>query len=162
MVTRDDEAGVSLAKDQPPPEAQGPVADGENPLDAFLAGSTYGVLALLGFVVGVIGSFGYDWTIGAVPVAAMLLVVLTTGGVWLAGWAMGGRLGAVIPWSAWMAVVVLLSTGRPEGDLIISANRAGYVFIIGGMVAGGIAIALVRPARPAGSWLLGQGVRSPR
>lgn len=186
-MTQDENAGASLAKDdkpapspadgapataeapaedgkavsQSPPETPVRVAQGDHPLYAFVTGGTYGVLALLGLVAGVISSFNYGWTAGSFPLAAVLLVALTGGGLWLAGWATGGRLGAVIPWLTWMAIVIIMSTQRSEGDLVISGGTAGYVFIVGGMVAGGLAIAFTRSARPAGSWLLGGAAGDP-
>ena len=62
------------------------------PEPAFLAGLGYGLLAVLGVVVGVIGSFEFAWEIGDFPVAAILLSVLNLVFLRAAGWAMRSRL----------------------------------------------------------------------
>jgi hypothetical protein len=176
-VDKDQDAGVPLTKDGgapvPPPDEQAggssvvsskapadePPADGDGRLEAFVTGAAYGMLALLGLVLGVVGSLQYGWTVGSVPLAAVVLVALNFGLLWLAGWGMRAKTGAAVPWVTWMAVVIAASSRRSEGDLLITGDLAGYLFIIGGMVVGGLAVALTRSAGPAGAWLLGPGVR---
>jgi hypothetical protein len=130
----------------------------EGPLDAFVAGAAYSALGLLGMVVAVLGAFAHPWAVGAVPVAGLVLIAVNFAMVRLAGWAMGGRLGAAIPMLLWTAVTLLLSTRRSEGDLVIPGNMPGYLFIVGGLVAGVIAVSLVPARRPAGDWLTGGAV----
>jgi TRAP-type C4-dicarboxylate transport system permease large subunit len=69
----------------------------------------------------------------------------------LAGWAMGSKLGAVIPTVTWLVVVFALSTKRAEGDLVITGTFPGYLFLIGGSIAAMIAVALTPSPH---SWLL--------
>ncbi|WP_067477084.1 DUF6113 family protein [Actinomadura hibisca] len=148
-----DEPPVILDEEQPP---AGATADGpraETPVDAFVSGAAYAALALLALVVAVLGAFAQDWTLGSVPVAAIGLVAANFVFVRLAGWAMGARLGAVIPAVVWSLVVFLLSVQRPEGDLVIPGTTPGYVFIVGGMVAAVIAAGTTPTRRPAGDWL---------
>ncbi|SEG42927.1 hypothetical protein SAMN04489712_105168 [Thermomonospora echinospora] len=155
--------------DRPPaahPAGEGPAGDGgrgagagNERLRAFVTGAAYGMLALLGVVLGVVGSLHYGWTVGPVPLAAIVLVALNFGVLWLAGWGMRAKPGAAVPWVTWMAVVIAASSRRSEGDLLITGDLAGYLFIVGGMVAGGLAVALTRSAGVPGSWLLGPGVR---
>ncbi|MFI0353444.1 DUF6113 family protein [Actinomadura sp. 9N407] len=132
-------------------------ADGpaEGPLDAFVAGAAYTALGLLGALLGLLGSFAHTWTVGAVPVAGIALIAANFAVVRLAGWGMGGRLGAAVPMLCWSAVAVLMSVRRSEGDLIIPGTDAGYLFIVGGLVAGVIAVSLVPARRPPGDWLTG-------
>jgi hypothetical protein len=137
-------------------------ADGEGPGDAFVSGAAYAALAVLGGVFGVVGSFVQDWTVGPVPLAALVLVGLVFAMAWLSGKGMGGRLGATVPALVWGVVVFVLSLRRPEGDLIVPGTLAGSVFIIGGMVAAVIGIMLVPPARPPGDWLIGKAGRAQR
>jgi hypothetical protein len=61
-------------------------------------------------------------------------------------------------------VVVLMSTQRGEGDLIVTGTTNGYLFIIGGLAAAALAIMRTKPAGPPGQWLLGgaAGDRPPR
>ncbi|MBO2454587.1 hypothetical protein J4573_46390 [Actinomadura barringtoniae] len=131
-------------------------------VEAFVGGAAYGALALLGAVVGLIGSFAQDWTVGSssIPVAAVALVVVNFGLVRLAGFGMGGRMGAVIPLLTWTAVVFLMSQRRPEGDLVVPGTTPGYVYLIGGLVAGVIAVALVPVKRQPGEWLTGGAGRT--
>lgn len=170
MHKDDDEARVSLAKDGPPADGDGGAsalepaggrrAGGEGPLDAFVSGAAYAALGLLGGVFGVVGSFAQDWAVGSVPVAAIVLVALVFALARLAGLGMGGRLGAAIPAVVWGVVVFVMSMRRTEGDLVVPGSTAGYVFIIGGMIAAVAGIMMVPPARPPGDWLLGRAGRT--
>lgn len=167
MHKDDDEVRVSLAKDSRPAGGDGggsglDRADGERPLDAFVSGAAYAALGLLGGVFGVVGSFTQDWTAGSVPVAAIVLVVLVFLMARLSGLGMGGRLGATVPAVTWGIVVFVMSMRRGEGDLVVPATTAGYLFIIGGMLAAVAGIMMVPPARPPGEWLLGKAARPRR
>ncbi|MEV3922939.1 DUF6113 family protein [Actinomadura coerulea] len=185
-MDKDDRARVRLAKDGLPADAgaqdaeaqadagaAGPApagegggasavepADGEGPGDAFVSGAAYAALAVLGGVFGVVGSFAQDWSLGPVPLVALVLVALVFVMAWASGRAMGGRLGAFIPVLAWGVVVFVLQMRRPEGDLVVAATLPGYLFVIGGMVAAVVGIMLVPPARPPGEWMLGKAGRS--
>jgi hypothetical protein len=119
--------------------------------DAFLGGAAYGALAVAGLVIGVLGSFYQGWAAGPVPVAAIAFSLLNLAAFRLAGWAMGGKLGALVPAVAWLLVVIFLSSRRPEGDLVINASVASYVYLIGGSIGAIIAIARTRSAR---NWLV--------
>jgi Flp pilus assembly pilin Flp len=178
-VDKDEDARLSLAKDgadagegpseavdPSEPVAAEPVAAEPKPpnprVEAFVSGAAYGALALLGALVGLVGSFAQDWTAGssALPVAAVVLIAVNFGMVRLAGWGMGTRLGAVIPTLTWAAVVFLMSQRRPEGDLVVPGTTPGYVYLIGGLVAAVIAVALVPVQRPPGDWLTGGAGRT--
>ncbi|TDC81982.1 DUF6113 family protein [Actinomadura sp. 7K507] len=164
-MDEDDESQVSLAKNGLP--ADGAAADpgmerpdGEAPLDAFLSGAAYAALGLLGAVFGLLGSFAQNWTAGPVPAASIVLVGLVFVMVRLAGTGMGGRLGATVPAVMWGLVAFVMSMRRPEGDLIVPGTTAGYIFIIGGMLAAVAGVMLVPAARPPGDWLLGKAART--
>ncbi|MEU8800327.1 DUF6113 family protein [Spirillospora sp. NPDC048819] len=134
-------------------------ADGEAPLDALVSGAAYAALGLLGVLFGLFGSFMQNWTTGPVPIAAIILVVLVFCMVRLAGLGMGGRLGATIPAVMWALMAFVMSMRRAEGDLVVPGTTAGYVYIIGGMVAAVAGVMLVPAARPPGDWLLGKAAR---
>ncbi|WP_051712841.1 DUF6113 family protein [Spirillospora albida] len=155
-MDKDDEA--PLARSAAPPPAPEP-AGADGTLDAFVSGAAYAVLALLGSVVALLGSFCIGWTVAGVPAAAIAAVVVVFGLVRAAGWGMGGRLGALIPAVVWGLVVFVMSMRRPEGDLVVPATVAGYIYIIGGMVAAVIGVARVPSARPSGEWLTGRAAR---
>ncbi len=120
-------------------------------LEAFVSGGAYGVLAVGGAVIGLTGSFYQAVEIGPIPVPAIAFVLLNLGAFRLAGWAMGTRLGAVVPAVGWMLVVIFLSSRRPEGDLVVGASAGGYVFLLGGSIAAVLAVARTRSAR---HWLI--------
>ncbi|MFC4050413.1 DUF6113 family protein [Actinomadura syzygii] len=155
-MDEDDETGVSLAKGSPPAEAR---PDGEGPLDAVVSGAGYAALGLLGGVVGLLGSFAQGWTPWDVPIAAVAFVALVFAMVRLAGHGMGGRIGAAVPAVVWVVVVLIMSTRRPEGDLVVPGTLAGYVYIIGGLVAATFGVMRVPAANPPGQWLLGKTPR---
>ncbi|GLY84754.1 DUF6113 family protein [Actinoallomurus iriomotensis] len=134
----------------PPPE--------HTPEPAFLTGLTYGVLFVLGVVLGLIGSFQFSWEVGSVPVAAIALSLVNLAVFRAAGWAMESRLGAVVPAVPWLVILVVLSSRRPEGDLVVTGTAAGYVYMLGGAVAALIAIVWTRSARP---WMLTGAPRPP-
>ncbi|TNY35163.1 DUF6113 family protein [Thermomonospora catenispora] len=147
--------GVSLTKD----DESSPAAPPSAWETAYIAAVTYLMLVMLGLLLGVLGSLHHGWSVGKVPVAAIALIAVNFAVCRLAGWGMGGKLGAAAPWTAWTAVVILASADRAEGDLLIAGDLAGYVFLIGGMVSGGLAVAATRSAEPAGSWLMRPGLR---
>lgn len=126
-----------------PPDPQPPRPD-----PAFLVGLVYGLLAVLGVLLGVIGSFEFGWEIGPVPVAAILLSLLNLVAFLAAGWAMESKFAAVLPALLWLVVLFVLSSRRPEGDLVVTGTTAGYVYMFGGAFAAVAAVALTRSARP--------------
>jgi hypothetical protein len=134
----------------PPPEP--------TPEPAFLIGLAYGVLAVLGIMLGVIGSFEFSWQVGSVPVAAILLSLVNLVVFRAAGCGMESKLGAVIPAVLWMIILVVLSSRRPEGDLVVTGTTAGYVYMFGGAAAALAAIVWTRSARP---WVLTGVPRAP-
>ena len=67
----------------------------------------------------------------------------------LAGWLLRNRLAVLAPGAGWLVPVLVLSVPRPEGDLVVAANLAGYVFLLGGSVLIGLGVAL--PVREPGA-----------
>lgn len=121
------------------------------PESALATGAAYGLLVVLGVLLGVVGSFTFSWAAAGLPMAAVLLAVVNFAVFRFAGWAMEGKLGAVAVAAPWLIVVVLLSSPRPEGDLIVTGTLAGYLFIFGGSIAAVAAMAMTRSPRP---WML--------
>lgn len=139
------------------PEDQGPMPDPADARpDAFVLGAAYGMLGVLGAVLGLVGSFSYPWTFGSLPIAALLLVGVNLGALLLAGRGMGGKLGALVPAVTWLLVVTILQGRRTEGDLVITATGPGYLFMLGGTLVALLAIMLTPSSRPAGEWLTGR------
>lgn len=92
--------------------------------------AAYTGLLVLGAVVGAAGSLVQSaWFPGG-----LLLALLASAGLFLGGGrATGTRAGAVAPAAGWMVSVVLLTTSRPEGDIVFAAGAGTYLFLLGGM-----------------------------
>jgi Family of unknown function (DUF6113) len=103
-------------------------------------GAAYGALVASGVALGVVGSFQFSWDVGGVPVAALALTIVNLVVFRAAGWAMAAKLGAVAVAVPWLVVVILLSTPRAEGDLVVTGTLAGWLFILGGATAAALAI----------------------
>jgi hypothetical protein len=142
----DEMTGPSGAAEPPPyipdPPAEPPTAP------AFVTGAVYGALIVLGLLLGLIGSFEFSWTASGVPVAAIAEALVYLAVFRAAGWATGSRLGIAATAVPWLVVTVLMSTRRPEGDLVVTGTLAGYVYIFGGAIAAVVAVASTRPRGP--------------
>jgi hypothetical protein len=123
----------------------------EETSESLTSGGAYGALVALGLALGLVGSFQFSWDLGGVPVAAILLTAVNFAVFRTAGWAMAAKLGAVAVVVPWLIVVILLSSPRAEGDLVVTGTLAGWVFILGGAAAAALAIAGTPPSwRPPG------------
>lgn len=82
----------------------------------------------------------------SVPLAAVGNVVLAR----LAGRLTGRAVLAVVPPVLWLAVVLVLSAPRAEGDLVVPGTGTGLVFLFTGAVAGayGAASTIARYRNP--------------
>jgi hypothetical protein len=121
--------------------------------DAVLTGAIYCELALLGALLGLIGSFAQGWVLGPLPVGVLVLTMINFLVPWLAGRALSSRLAAAVPAVAWAAVAFVMSVRRDEGDLVVPGTLEGYLFIIAGLLAGVIAVSLVPSSSQPGDWL---------
>jgi hypothetical protein len=59
------------------------------------------------------------------------------------------RWSPVIPAVLWLIVVVGLSIGRPEGDVVLPGNGVGLALLFGGAAAGAFGVARAIPPLPA-------------
>lgn len=97
----------------------------------------YVALVIMGFVVGVAGAFvqAIDTSIAGVPVPYGLVIAVgaAASAFWLARLiAPRGRAGVIVASAAWLVGVLPLSTGRPEGDIILPGGDArsyAYLFL---------------------------------
>lgn len=141
------------------------VADGGRPArnpraEAFVTGAAYAALAVLGAVVGVVESFSFAWSMGSFPVAAVLICLVNLVLLRLAGWGMGGKLGAATPAATWLIALMVFSVRTPSGGLVVTGTTAGNLYLLGGTVAGLLAIVLTPSSH---NWLLaGAGDQSHR
>ncbi|MCW2876275.1 MAG: hypothetical protein JWQ95_375 [Sphaerisporangium sp.] len=123
--------------------------------DAVVTGAAYGVLFLLGAVYGVVAGLEHSWDVGdSVPPVPIVLSLVLFALLYGAGRLLGTKMGAFVPGMGWMLAALLFSVKRPEGDLVIAANPAGYWYLGGGALALVVAVLLLPSS---GSWLLHQG-----
>ncbi|WP_049562209.1 DUF6113 family protein [Nonomuraea sp. SBT364] len=121
--------------------------------ESALGGAAYGMLFVLGVVMGVVGGFTHalrDDLPELVTAIAWLVILF---GVSLgAGKLMGSRLGAGVTSAGWLLVSMAFSFKLGAGDLVISGNLPGYVYLYGGIVA--VVAAFLMSPSSGGSWLM--------
>ena len=138
-----------------PPAGQAPTSSrGASPIATValpvLIGSALGLVAL-GFVIGTAGSFlqahtlrlGVRWPVGAL----FALLVLGAAG-FSAGLLARSRLGFGMIAAGWLISVVVFTSDRPEGDVVIAANLPGYLYLFGGVCTLGVISAVPFGALP--------------
>jgi len=85
------------------------------------------------------------------PLAALLAVV----GNVLLGVAgarvLGSRTGAVIPGVIWLAIALLLGSGRPEGDAVVPETVRGLAFLLLGTLAAAGVVGALRNQQDPGA-----------
>ncbi|GFH37744.1 DUF6113 family protein [Streptomyces pacificus] len=111
------------------------------------------VAAYLGLVVlgAAVGSAGSLVQAAWFPLG-LLLALLGTAGLFYGGLrATGTQLGVVAPAAGWVASVLLLSAGRPEGDGLFAGGLGEIVFLFGGAVLAVMCATMTRLPQPGGS-----------
>lgn len=104
-------------------------------------------LAVLGGLVGIAGSLVQ----GAWLPGGLVLALLAAAGLFYGSLrATGTQLGVVAPAVGWLAAIVLLSIGRPEGDGAFSAGIGPLVYMLGGMAVAVMCATMSRPPQPGG------------
>lgn len=125
-----------------------------------ITAAAYVFLLVLGLVLGLFGSF----LVPAAPAvfarrlsyALPFVAVTNPVAVALARRLVPQRLGAAVPLLAWLFVVLVLGTSRPEGDIVVPGDFRGATFLVVGAVAGGLALSS-RSARPRQPRPMGRG-----
>ncbi|MFB4279390.1 MULTISPECIES: DUF6113 family protein [unclassified Nonomuraea] len=122
--------------------------------ESALAGAAYGMLFVLGVVMGIVGGFTHPvWQPGPIPGSAVVWVLVLFGVCLGAGKLMRARLGAMAAALGWLLVTMPFTLELQAGDLVIAHGAAGYVYLYGGLV--GLVVAyLLSPSSRGGSWLL--------
>ncbi|MCU1603212.1 MAG: hypothetical protein JWO22_3921 [Frankiales bacterium] len=87
-------------------------------------------LALAEAVLTATRPFGHP-----LPVAALVAAVANPLLTWAGGRITGRTAGAVVPGVLWLALVMVLGSKRPEGDLIVLGNGRGFGLIAVGALA---------------------------
>ncbi|MFI7640375.1 DUF6113 family protein [Nonomuraea sp. NPDC049400] len=122
--------------------------------ESALGGAAYGMLFVLGVVMGVVGGFTHPvWQAGLVPLSAIAWVLALLAVCLGAGKLMRARLGAFATALGWLLVTMPFALKLGAGDLVIANGAPGYVYLYGGLVAV-VAAYLLSPTSKGGSWLL--------
>jgi hypothetical protein len=96
---------------------------------------------------GLLGSFVHPLSVLGAPVGLLLALGLSAG-VFVTGGLLLGRPTAVAAALGWVAVLLLLSSPRPEGDLVVPASATGYGWLLGGSLLAACCVALPYPRAP--------------
>jgi hypothetical protein len=108
----------------------------------------YALLVLVTVLLALWGAFLVPFRVGGtlVPVSWVVAVVgnLALG---RAGARLAGSSGALLPGALWLLIVLVLSSRRSEGDLVVPGTTVGLVFLLAGAVASALAYAsaVLRP-----------------
>jgi hypothetical protein len=104
-------------------------------------------LVPLAVAVAALGAVVHPTTVELVgvplPIGMLIALVAETALLLAGGAALGSRWGAAVPALAWLATVLVCSVPRPEGDLLVAANPAGYSFLLLGTATAGLAVSVV-------------------
>lgn len=111
-------------------------------MGAFVAGGAYALLFLLGLAEGVLGSFEYSrGSVATAPVGAIAFAVLILVTGVLAGWAMQGMGGSLLPAIGWFVASFGLAMPNSSGSVIIANTAAGEWYLYGGSVCALLGVA---------------------
>ncbi len=94
-------------------------------------------LAALGFAVGTADAFAQARTLDLgvrIPIGSVLAVAALGAVAFSAGLLTRSRVGLGVVALGWVVSVVLFTSARAEGDVIIAADVAGYSYLFGGVV----------------------------
>ncbi|WP_188192498.1 DUF6113 family protein [Nonomuraea sp. SYSU D8015] len=124
--------------------------------ESALGGAAYGMLFVLGVVMGIVGGFTHPdpgWQVGPLPGAAVVWVLVLFAVCLGAGKMMRAKLGAVVTAAGWLLVTMPFTLELGSGDLVIANGAPGHVYLYGGLVAVVMAYVL-SPSSGGESWLL--------
>ncbi|MEU6717774.1 DUF6113 family protein [Nonomuraea sp. NPDC046802] len=119
--------------------------------ESALGGAAYGMLFVLGLVMGIVGGFTHPAK--PVPIVAVLWVLALFGVCLGAGKLMRTRLGALVTAIGWLLVTMPFTLQLGSGDLVIATGAPGYIYLYGGFAAL-VAAYLMSAPSSGGSWLL--------
>ncbi|QNE75133.1 hypothetical protein F0344_11400 [Streptomyces finlayi] len=129
MSGRRPRASSQAPRGDAPPRSPAPTGLTAPPNPARIAG--YTGLAVLGALVALAGTLVQAaWFPGGLLIALASCAGLFYGGRVL----VGTQLGALAPAAGWLIAVVLLLSGRPEGDYVYGDELGLALFLLGGMV----------------------------
>lgn len=94
-----------------------------------------------GAAAGLLGSLVHPLRLASLPVGLGCGLALSAAVFVGSGLAVRGRTGAGAAALGWAVPVLVLSTPRPEGDLVVTGSVLGYAWLVGGLVVAGLAAA---------------------
>lgn len=138
---------------------------------AFVTGAAYGLLVVIGALLGLVGTFAHGLAdlvlsdsgmFSRLPIGALVMIIITGALCRLAGFGMRTRMAAALVGLPWLLVSYLFSLPRAEGDVVIAGDLAGGVYLYGGLILVAIAIVITPPGHrtprtPPSAPLLGGG-----
>ena len=101
----------------------------------------HGLAVVAGVLAGVLGSFVHPFLVAGAPVGLLCALALSAAVYAAAGLVVQARSGAAAAAAGWLLPVLLFSSPRPEGDLVVSGDALGYAWLLGGTVVAGLTIA---------------------
>jgi hypothetical protein len=111
-------------------------------------------LALLGLLVGSGGAFLQAYTVRVgtrLPVGTVFALLVLGAVAFSAALVARSKLGLGVVSVGWLTSVIVFTSGRPEGDVVIAADLPGYTFLFGGVVVLGALSTLPYSALPGPS-----------
>jgi uncharacterized membrane protein len=138
--------GITQPSAQPPSPARRPAVSA----GAVVSAGAYVALFLLGLAEGLLGSFHYSRAmLGSVPLGAIAFALGILVTCVLAGWAMRGLPGALLPAIGWFVASFVLAMPSSGGSVIIASTSAGEWYLYGGSVGAllGVGSAFVTAGR---------------
>ena len=101
----------------------------------------HAVAALAGAVAGLLGSLVHPARLASLPAGLVCGLALSAAVFAGSGLAVRRRTGAGAAVLGWTVPVLVLSTPRPEGDLVVTGSAVGYAWLVGGLVLAGLCAA---------------------
>jgi hypothetical protein len=98
------------------------------------------VAVAAGLAAGLIGSFVHASTSYCVPVGLLAGLGLSLAVFATAGLTTRSRGPAACAALGWVSIVFVLSTRRPEGDLVVPGTLLGYAWLLGGTLVAGASV----------------------
>jgi hypothetical protein len=127
--------------------------DAARPWTRVERGWAYALVLLLTVLLALWGAFLVPFRVGGVLVPVSL-VIAVVGNVLVgrAGARVAGSTGAVVPGLLWVAVTLVLSSRRAEGDVVVPGDAVGLAFLLTGALASAVAYgaAVLRPVADEG------------
>ncbi len=98
----------------------------------------HGLAALAGAGAGLLGSFVHAAGPAVLPLGLMCGLGLSLAVFIEAGALARARTGVAAAALGWLLPVLLLSTPRPESDLVVTGSGLGYAWLLGGALVAGV------------------------